>query len=70
MEWLIATDHPTPASECPIVMEEEAFDLAYSMLMAAVISARDRTNDPILLGQERFAPVRIMRIAPHVSTET
>ena len=48
MEWLISIDHPTPASECPIVVEEKDFDLAYSQLMAAVIIARERTNDPVV----------------------
>ena len=48
MAWLIAIDHPSPAEECPIVVEEEAFDAAYSKLMAAVIAARERTSDPVL----------------------
>jgi hypothetical protein len=48
MAWLIATDYSTPASECPIAVEEGAFDVAYSKLMAAVIAARERTNDPVL----------------------
>lgn len=48
MEWLIATDHLTPARDCPIVVEEDAFDVAYSKLIAAVIIARERTNEPAL----------------------
>ena len=48
MEWLIATDYPTPAQECPIAVEDGAFEVAYSKLMAAVIAARERTNDPVL----------------------
>ena len=48
MTWLFATDYPTPAKECPIVVEEAAFDIAYSKLMAAVIAARERTNNPVL----------------------
>jgi hypothetical protein len=48
MAWLTATDYPMPAKECPIVVEEAAFDIAYSKLMAAVIVARERTNDPVL----------------------
>jgi hypothetical protein len=48
MAWLIAIDYPTPEAECPIVVEEEAFDVAYSKLMAAVIAAQEKTNDPVL----------------------
>ena len=48
MHWLIATDYPTPAKECPILLEEEAFDVTYSKLMAAVIAAREGTGDPVL----------------------
>jgi hypothetical protein len=47
MEWLITTDHLTLARDCPIVVEEDAFDVA-SKLMAAVIIARERTNEPVL----------------------
>jgi hypothetical protein len=30
MEWLITTDHLTPARDCPVVVGEDAFDVAYS----------------------------------------
>lgn len=49
MAWLITIDGPSPARGCAIVVEEAAFDVAYSKLMAAVILARERTNDPVLL---------------------
>jgi hypothetical protein len=49
MAWLIDIDDPSPTKDCPIVVEEAAFDVAYSTLMAAVILARERTNDPVWL---------------------
>lgn len=45
MAWLLTIEYPSPAKDCPITVEEAAFDVAYSTLLTAVIVARARTNE-------------------------